>query len=81
MTKLYATFDGEVFRPEEPVELSPNTQVRITVELTEANPGGKKRMSFLDTARSLKLQGPPDWSSRFEEYLYGDAGDEAKPRE
>ena len=79
MTKLYATFDGEVFRPEEPVSLSPNTQVRITVELAETGPEGKKKMSFLETARSLKLQGPPDWSSRFEEYLYGDA--DGKPQE
>jgi len=64
MTKLYAMFDGEVFRPEEPVSLSPNTQVRITVELAEAGQEGKKKASFLETARSLKLQGPPDWSSR-----------------
>jgi hypothetical protein len=80
MTKLNATFDGEVFRPEEPVSLSPNTQVRITVELATPNSGRKKK-SFLDTARSLKLQGPPDWSSRFEEYLYGDVDGEAKTRE
>jgi len=80
MTKLYATFDGEVFRPEGPVGLSPNTQVRITVELAEPNPE-RRKASFLDTARSLKLQGPPDWSSRFEEYLYGDADGEAKSRE
>ena len=79
MTKLKATFDGEVFRPEEPVSLSPNTQVRITVELATPSSGRKKK-SFLDTARSLKLQGPPDWSSRFEEYLYGDADGEATTR-
>jgi hypothetical protein len=28
--------------------------------------------SFLDTALSLNLDGPPDWSARLHEYLYGD---------
>ncbi|HSR67714.1 MAG TPA: hypothetical protein VLU25_07220 [Acidobacteriota bacterium] len=28
--------------------------------------------SFFRTARSMKLEGPADWSERFEEYLYGD---------
>ncbi|HET6976731.1 MAG TPA: hypothetical protein VFI24_10440 [Pyrinomonadaceae bacterium] len=27
--------------------------------------------SFLRVARSLKLDGPPDWSSRLDDYLYG----------
>jgi hypothetical protein len=29
---LDAVFDGEVLRPEEPLELQPNTRVRITIE-------------------------------------------------
>lgn len=72
MTKtLYATYDGEVLRPEEPVALAPNTRVRVTIEApaeSESQSG-----SFLRTARSLNLQGPPDWSARLDEYLYGDA--------
>jgi hypothetical protein len=27
--------------------------------------------SFLQTARSLDLQGPPDWASKLDDYLYG----------
>lgn len=70
MTKtLEATYDGEVFRPDEPLELDANTRVKITIETQENRPGNG--MSFLDTARSLNLEGPPDWSDRFEEYLYG----------
>lgn len=69
MTKtLEATFDGEVFRPDEPLDLAPDTRVRITIETsdkTEMQPA-----SFLKTARTLKLEGPSDWSERFEEYLY-----------
>jgi predicted DNA-binding antitoxin AbrB/MazE fold protein len=67
---LEATFDGNVFRPDTPVELKPNTRVRITIE--SAEPSEQKSESFLQVARSLNLQGPPDWSSRLDEYLYGE---------
>jgi hypothetical protein len=70
--KVYATFDGEVLRPERPVSFAPNTRVRVTIEEaseTEA-PGSS---SFLKTARDLELTGPEDWSERLEECLYEDA--------
>jgi len=70
MTKtIYLTFDGKVFRPEEPIDLEPETRVRATIETAEIV--GSERLSFLETARCLNLDGPPDWSSRLEEYLYG----------
>jgi predicted DNA-binding antitoxin AbrB/MazE fold protein len=63
-----AVFDGEVLRPKEPVHLEPNTPVRITIEpLTQLIP---KQQSFLQTAQSLQLEGPPDWSERIDDYLY-----------
>jgi len=69
MTKtIEAVFDGNTLRPDEPLELAPNTRVRLTIELpssTETPP------SFLRTARSLELDGPADWSANLEEYLYG----------
>ena len=71
MTKtLEAVYDGEVLRPDEPLELEPNTRVRVTIEAAE-RPRTKSK-SFLQTARSLKLQGPADWSARLDDYLYGD---------
>ncbi|HYH86291.1 MAG TPA: antitoxin family protein [Pyrinomonadaceae bacterium] len=66
---LEAVFDGEVLRPDEPIELEPNTRVRVTIEPTD-EPRVKSK-SFLRTARSLNLQGPPDWSARLDDYLYG----------
>ena len=68
---LEATFDGQVFRPVETVELQPDTRVQlvVTVKVTPE----EKPKSFLRTARSLKLQGPKDWSSRIDDYLYGGA--------
>jgi len=69
MTKtLVALFDGQVFRPEEPLELEPNTRVRITIETSGM--ADKRSRSFLRTARSLDLKGPSDWSTRIEDYLY-----------
>jgi hypothetical protein len=73
MTKtIYLTFDGQVFRPEEPIDLRPDTRVRATIEPEEAVQ--RKRGAFLDTAKSLNLQGPADWASRLEDYLYGVGG-------
>ncbi len=64
---LEATFDGAVFRPDEPVGLQPNTRVQIIVTVKPAPKHQPK--SFLLVARSLRLQGPADWSSRLDEYL------------
>jgi len=66
---LEATFDGSVFRPDKPIEMEPNTRVRITIE--PAPSSEKESESFLQIAQSLNLQGPSDWSSRLDHYLYG----------
>jgi hypothetical protein len=73
---LDAIFDGNVFRPDGPIQLEPNTRVRLTIE--PAPTSTQESQSFLRVARSLNLEGPPDWSSRLDEYLYGrtDAADE-----
>jgi hypothetical protein len=59
-----------VFHPKEPVSLEPNTSVRLTVELLKDS--SKSTASFLKTARSLNLEGPPDWSENLDKYLYGE---------
>lgn len=68
-TTLYAMFDGEVLRPDQPLQIAPNTRVRLTIE---TEPVQKRPASFLRTARSMKVDGPPDWSARLDDYLYGD---------
>ena len=68
---LEATFDGQVFRPTEPVELQPDTRVQLIVTVKTQPPESAK--SFLRIARSLNLKGPSDWSSRLDEYLSGEA--------
>lgn len=60
---IEAIYDGEVLRPEDPLTLEPNTRVRVTIETLE--PDTREPTSFLDTARSLNLDGPPDWAENF----------------
>ena len=64
---IEAVYDGKVLRPEGPLTLEPNTRVRITFETVE--PTTDETASFLDTARSLNLDGPPDWATSLETYL------------
>lgn len=67
---LEAVFDGKVILPDEPIALEPNTRVRVVIEtVAEAE---AKPVSFLRAARSLKLNGPADWSTNLDNYLYGE---------
>jgi hypothetical protein len=63
---IKATFDGKVLRPIEPLPLQPNTEVTITIETLEEE-AADAPSSFLETALSLSLEGPPDWSARLGE--------------
>jgi len=76
MSKIvYAVYDGKTLTPESPLFVAPNTRVKISVETKK---GAKPGKSFITVAKSLKLKGPPDWSKRFEEYLYKDLGNAGK---
>ncbi len=67
---ILAIFDGTVFRPTQPVSLEPNTSVRLTIEPIASPP--EKPASFLQIALAQRLEGPPDWATKLEEYLYGE---------
>jgi predicted DNA-binding antitoxin AbrB/MazE fold protein len=70
---IQAVFDGEVLRPQEPLDLKPETRVQITIQsLPDQENNGTR--SFLDLAASLNLEGPSDWSENLEQYLYGTRG-------
>ena len=74
--KVDATFDGNVFRPTAPVALPPNTNVHLTVDAAVEHGESPAKLgepySFFETALSLKLNGPSDWSRNFHKYLYGE---------
>ena len=66
---IEAVFDGKVLRPKDALKLAPNTRVRITIEPVKQTT--KEGVSFLDTALSLRLEGPHDWAANIDTYLYG----------
>ena len=71
------TFDGEVFRPDEPVDLKPNTKVKITIEkekklklvMVPKNAKGKP-YAWLDYLISVNLDGSSDFSTNLDDYLF-----------
>jgi len=69
-TTVRATYDGKVLCPVESLPIAPNSSVLVTIESPDPPPA--PGASFLQTARSIRLNGPRDWSSRLEDYLYGD---------
>ncbi|HEY1717263.1 MAG TPA: antitoxin AF2212-like protein [Verrucomicrobiae bacterium] len=68
---LKAIYDGEVFRPEEPVKIPAHTSVELLVH-TAGKEKKKNGQSFLKEIAALNLHGPSDWSENFEDYLNGD---------
>ena len=71
---IEATFDGTSLQLNEPLDLKPNTLVRVTIEtLDSPNPS-----DFLAVFLAANLDGPADWSENLEEYLYGDSHHVAK---
>jgi hypothetical protein len=69
---LDALFDGVTLVPEVTLNIKSGTRVRITVESLLPETKTNKK-SFLQTAKSLNLQGKPDWSDNIDQYLYGES--------
>lgn len=75
---IEATFDGEVFRPDEPIELASNARVKIILpdgpEKLELRTVKKEKTgrpyAFFEYLASLNLKGPEDWSTNLDDYLY-----------
>lgn len=65
-----AVFDGDVLRPEDPIPLEPNARVRVTIEAVRVKTG--EPYCSLHAMLAANLDGPPDWSERIHEYLYGE---------
>jgi hypothetical protein len=69
---ITVTYDGEAFRPQEPLDLEPNTRYRLTIEdsAPEATPeDDKPLMRILALARELDL--PSDFAAQKHHYLHG----------
>lgn len=69
-------FDGNVLRPDAPLDLTPNTRYVITIqELPEPIAGDA--WDVLEAIAGT-VEAPPDWSSEHDHYLYGTPKREAE---
>jgi hypothetical protein len=78
MTKtLRAVFEGTgVLRLQEPLDLPPNTSVQVTIETDLPALGAWG--SALQFAEDAAVEGPTDWSERWEEYIAEDERSRSK---
>jgi hypothetical protein len=69
------TFDGEVFRLTEEVNLKPNTKAKVIVEDEILNEPSAKKISepysFLKYLDSVSIDTPADYSVNYEQYISG----------
>jgi len=70
-TDIYAVYDGNVFKPEEPLKLKPNQRYRIRIELEKKS--NKKRTWRVLQRISSRAQdlGISDLAEQHDHYLYG----------
>ena len=71
--KVRAVYDGKALQLKEPLDLPPDTEVEVTVEACPEGEVNGEEYSFFRVAREIAIdEGPTDWSTRYEEYLYPD---------
>ena len=67
--EIDVTFDGEVLRPNEPLDLEPNKTYRVRIEPVDSKPESEYSLHrILQLARDLEL---PDLAEQHDHYLYG----------
>ena len=66
---ITAVFDGEVLRPDTPLDLEPNARYVLTIQPAPS----RGEHNVWDTLERLAgtVDAPPDWSSEHDHYLYG----------
>jgi hypothetical protein len=73
MTKtIVAVYDGDVFRPVDPLDLEPNVKYQVPIEPMDY----EQTVGEADAWRTLANQSgtvdaPADWSSEHDHYIYG----------
>ena len=67
---LTAIFDGDVLRPDSPLNLQPNTRLVITIQSVEQPAGQENAWDVLE-AMTGTVEAPSDWSNQHDHYLYG----------
>ncbi len=63
-------FDGDVFRPETPIDLEPNALYVISIQAALESPAAGTLSELLRNLAG-KVEGPPDWSAEHNHYIHG----------
>jgi len=67
--EIEVTFDGEVLRPDEPLDLEPNKTYRVRIQPSDAKaPPASGLSRILELARDLEVS---DLAEQHDHYLYG----------
>ena len=67
---LTAVFDGEVLRPDSPVDLKLNARYQVTIEREVQEVGDGNAWDTLEGLIGT-IEGPEDWAAEHDHYLYG----------
>jgi hypothetical protein len=68
---LFATFDGKALAPENGVELVAGTRYKVVIQDIDNNMSTRKSAwEALDRLVGT-VEGPADWASELDHYLYG----------
>ena len=70
LTTITVLFDGQVLRPEAPLDLEPNTRYVVTIRPDSTNIIAGNAWDVLEHYAGT-VDAPPDWSSEHDHYLYG----------
>ena len=69
---VHVVFDGEVLRPDEPLDLVPNGRYRVIVESVEDEQPAQEPGMLDDIVELVEdLDLPPDFAQQHDHYLYG----------
>jgi hypothetical protein len=70
---LTAVFDGDVLRPDSPVDLKPHTRYMLIVEKEIGGESATETPTAWEVLDGLTgtVEGPEDWAAEHDHYLYG----------
>lgn len=77
---IIAVYDGQVLRPEGPLDLEVNARYRVTIA-PEAPPGAEGDLFDLLDQLAGTLEMPEDWATEHDHYLYGTPKRGSEPEE
>lgn len=68
---LTVFYDGEVLRPEGPIEMEPNQRYQISYQAIEKKPNRKPTAWEILRELAGTVEAPPDWSEEHDHYIHG----------